>query len=68
MEELAATRWTELVSLLDAILDERVGLTEGCRAVVCSSYGLERGNALFNAFRGFDSESDVFPLGEVRKE
>lgn len=61
-------QWEELANLLDAILDGRVGLTEGCRAVVSSGYPLERNNPLFNPFRGFDSESDAFPLGEVRNE
>lgn len=60
-------QWAELADLLRDLLDGRIGLTEGCRRVVTGYYYLERGNKLFDPFRGFDSESDAFPLGEGRE-
>ncbi len=67
MKEFEKRQWAALADLLGDILAGRIGLTEGCRAVVSRGYGLEPDNALFDPFRGFDSESDAFPLGEVRK-
>lgn len=60
-------QWAELADLLRDLLDSRIGLTEGCRKVVTEYCDLERGNKLFDLFRGFDSESDAFPLGQVRE-
>ncbi len=67
MNESAKQQWAALAEILDQILEGRVGLTEGCRSVVSQYYHLERRNSLFDPFRGFVSESNAFPLGEVRQ-
>ena len=59
--------WQELIEILNNVLDDRLGLTEGCREISRLSFALEPANPLFKPFIGYDSETDCFPLGEVRK-
>jgi hypothetical protein len=66
MQDAERQHWAALVDLLEELIRGQVGLTEGCRLVVDKYYPLERDNALFNPFKGFESESDAFPIGDVR--
>jgi hypothetical protein len=68
IDESEKLQWAALAEILDHIIEGRVGMTAGCRAVVNRYWQLERENSLFNPFRGFDSESAAFPLGEVRQQ
>jgi hypothetical protein len=65
-DEVIKKEWLELADLLGKMLEQRIGLTEGCRVVVSKYRGLEPSNDLFDRFTGFDSESDAYPLGEIR--
>ncbi len=67
MEELYKQQWEALAELLGGLHEQRVGLAEGCRTVVARYYRLEPSNPLFDPFRDFDSESDDFPIGDVRE-
>ena len=59
--------WRSLVVVLDALLSDRISITEGCRRVVRLRFELaEESSELFLPFVGVDSETDAFPLGEVR--
>jgi hypothetical protein len=60
-------QWTALVGALESVVQQRVGLTEGCRKIFAIGNSLELESELFNPFCGYESESDLFPLGEVRK-
>jgi hypothetical protein len=62
-----AENWRALIEVLNALLSERISLTEGCRRVSRLASDLDqRSNKLFLPFVGVDSETDRFPLGEVR--
>jgi hypothetical protein len=67
MDGLQKQQWQNLVEALEDIINDRIGLTEGCRRIVGIGHSLELKNPHFNPFRGFDSESGVFPIGDVRK-
>ena len=68
MKSKDADTWRSLVIVLDALLSERIGITEGCRRVVRLRIELgEERSELFLPFVGVDSETDAFPLGEVRE-
>jgi hypothetical protein len=62
-------QWQELLGVLNALVSGRIGLTEGCRHVARLRHVLgQNENELFLPFVGVDSETDSFPLGEVRKQ
>jgi hypothetical protein len=62
-----AENWHGLIKVLDALLTERISVTEGCRRVSRLAFDLnQRSNKLFVPFVGVDSETDGFPLGELR--
>jgi hypothetical protein len=66
--EFEQAQWTELAFALDAMIAGTITLTEGCRRVFELRHSLEQdSNELFDPFSDFYSESDAFPLGEVRK-
>ena len=67
MEAFRKQQWENLAEALENLLHDRVGLTEGCRQVVGIGHSLKLDTPLFDSFRGFESESDAFPMGEVRK-
>lgn len=67
MGEIRKQQWGDLVGALENILHDRVGLTEGCRDVVDIGHGLGLTTPLFDPFRGFESETDAFPVGKVRQ-
>lgn len=53
---------------LDALLEHRIGLTEGVREVLHWANGVRRiDGASLTVFRAVDSETDRFPVGEVRQ-
>jgi hypothetical protein len=62
-----AENWRALIEVLDALLSEHISVTEGCRQVWRLASDLnQRSNKLFLPFVGVYSETDRFPLGEVR--
>jgi hypothetical protein len=62
-----AENWRALIEVLGALLSERISVTEGCRRVSRLAFDLnQRRNKLFLPFVGVDSETDRFPLGDVR--
>jgi hypothetical protein len=66
--EYSARQWRSLIETLEAFRAGRLGVAEACRKVVESRAALEADdNELFLPFVGIDSETDAFPLGEVRK-
>lgn len=68
MKSQDAGNWRSLVVVLDALLSDRISITEGCRRVVRLRFELgEERSDLFLPFVGVDSETDAFPLGEVRE-
>lgn len=58
----------KLVRALENILQDRVGLTQGCREVVDLGHSIGLETPLFDPFRGFESETDRFPVGDVRQQ
>ena len=64
----AADYWNALVDALRDFLDNRVGITEGCRNIVdiARAMGEWPDNDLFLPFVAFDSETDTRPVGQVR--
>jgi hypothetical protein len=62
-----AAQWKLLVHVLEDLRSGRMGITTGCRNVVALRDALEQGtNKLFLPFAAIDSETDHFPLGDVR--
>jgi hypothetical protein len=62
-----ADQWKLLLQVLDDLRDRRIGITEGCRNVAGLRHALgEENNELFLPFVAVDSETDHFPLGDVR--
>jgi len=56
-----------LIQVLEQLQAGRIGVTEGCRNIVALRAALgEEKNELFKPFVAVDSETDHFPLGEVR--
>ena len=62
-----ANDWKALIEVLSDLLADRVGITEASRKVASLRFSLgEESNELFFPFVGVDSETDAFPLGDVR--
>lgn len=59
--------WTKLLGTLDAILEGRTGLTEGCREVLRIGEDLRADSRMLDPFRGFEAVTRGFPLGDARK-
>jgi hypothetical protein len=60
-------QWKLLVKVLEDLRSTRMGITEGCRNVVALRHALgQEANELFLPFVAVDSETDHFPLGDVR--
>src|ERR1700733_1577855 len=58
----------ELVKSAKAMLVAKLHLIEGCRRVCkCCEKTDNPDNELFTTFQAIDSETDHFPLGEVKK-
>lgn len=65
--ESESASWRELLQVLDSLLCGDLGVTEGCRRVWNLQHDLgQSDNRLFSTFAGVHSETDSFPLGEVR--
>jgi len=60
--------WNELIYALRNFLDNRVGVTEGCRNIVDigRAMGEWPDNDLFLPFVAFDSDTDTRPVGPAR--
>jgi hypothetical protein len=62
-----ADQWKLLIQVLEELQAGDLGVTHGCRNVVALRAALgEEKNELFTPFVAVDSETDHFPLGEVR--
>jgi hypothetical protein len=63
-----AVYWAALVDALRDFLDDRVGITQGCRNIVdiARAMGEWPDNDLFLPFVAFDSDTDTRPVGPVR--
>jgi hypothetical protein len=60
-------QWKLLVQVLEELRSGRVGITEGCRNVVGLRSALnQETNELFLPFVAVESETDHFPLGDIR--
>jgi hypothetical protein len=65
--EFIAVQWKSLADTLEAFQSGRLGVTEASRKVVAIRDALgELSNPLFIPFIAVESETDAFPLGEVR--
>ena len=59
---------TKLLALLNSILNGVVGIIDGCRKVVEIQYRLNMyDNKNFAVFESIDSDTDHFPIGDVRQ-
>ena len=59
---------SQCTEVCQAIIDESIGIVEGVRSLVSLSFSLEcEDEQPFLGFRGIDSQSDHFPLGELRE-
>ena len=57
----------ELVSVAQAVIDGVLNPIEGCRIIDSLRFSVkDPENKVFLPIRGVDSETDIFPLGEVR--
>lgn len=66
-KEFNINNWMQLLGVLDNILEGKNNLTEYCRQVRSFYYDLELDNRkLILPFEAFVSDTDAFPLGEVR--
>jgi hypothetical protein len=57
-----------LKEALEALLDSHIGVVEASRIIAGCKFPLrQENNSLFTPFVGIDSETDMFPVGAVRK-
>lgn len=67
-ETTVASRRSELVAIATAMLDGRMHLIEGARKICKLRYAVDQPeNEVFMPIRAIESETDHFPLGEMRK-
>jgi hypothetical protein len=60
--------WNDLLTVLEALKGGQIGITAGCRRVTALGHALGEGHSdLFLPFVGVDSETDRFPMGDVRE-
>jgi hypothetical protein len=63
------TTKAEIVATAQAMLTGETGLIEGCRRICKLRHEVgDPENPVFLPIRGIESETDHFPLGEVRKQ
>jgi hypothetical protein len=72
LELMSSTQKSQSLSTLSEALEEllasRIGVVEASRIVTSSRFALgQQNNPLFIPFVGIDSETDQFPLGQVRE-
>ena len=66
--EFVAVQWRSLIDTLESFQNEQLGVTEASRKVVALRDSLgELSNPLFNTFVAVESETDTFPIGDVRQ-
>jgi hypothetical protein len=65
--EFVQAKRKELLSVANAMLREELNLIEGVRKVCSLRHLVEEPNSeVFVSFRAIDSETDHFPIGELR--
>ena len=66
-DTIATERRAELVAVAQAMLDGRLHLIEGARKICALRFAVgEPDNEVFMPIRSTESETDHFPLGEMR--
>ena len=66
--EAEATARASVVAIAEDIIQGRVGIVEGCRAIAALRHETgDSKNVPFGPIVGFESETDHYPIGEVRK-
>jgi hypothetical protein len=67
MTELFESKKNELIAVASAMLVERINLIEGVRRICSLRFAAgDPENDVFMPLRAIDSETDHFPLGEMR--
>jgi len=67
MAELLESKRNELVVVANSMLDERMNLIEGVRKICSLRFTVgDPENDVFMPIRAIDSETDHFPIGEIR--
>ena len=65
--ELLSAKRHELIALANSMLAGKTNLIEGVRKICTLRFAVEDPeNEVFLAIRGIESETDLFPLGEMR--
>lgn len=59
--------YQKLISIANAILEEKIGIIEASRELAGYNYEMKDKNGQLNIFRSIDSDTDHFPMGELRK-
>ena len=57
----------KLISIAKAILEEKVRIIVASRELADYNYNMDDKKGLLNIFRSIDSDTDHFPIGEVRQ-
>lgn len=58
----------EAIAIASSMIDEEINLIEGCRLISSLRHRIgDPDNKIFIPFRSVDSETEHFPLGEMRK-
>jgi hypothetical protein len=66
--EFVAVQWRSVVDTLESFQAGRLGVTEASRKVVAVRDALgELSNPIFDTFVAVESETDAFPIGDVRQ-
>lgn len=68
IKDTKAKEKAELVAVANAMLDGKVNLIEGCRKICNLRDSVDPDNDVFMPIEGIESETDHFPLGELRKQ
>ena len=68
-EDFVAAKTQELVDTARGVLDGSIGVIEGCRALAALRHQVDVDSLDpdFLPIIGIDSETDHFPIGDVRK-
>lgn len=67
MMELLESKRAELIAVANAMLDGKMDLIEGVRKISSLRFAVgDPDNDVFMPIRAIESETDHFPLGEVR--
>ena len=67
LSETVSSRRSELVAVATAMIEDRLNLIEGARKICALRHQVgDPENEVFMPLRAIDSETDHFPLGEMR--